>query len=147
VATRLMLDEIRRLPAPVPQPRRERAWRGGPPLLAAPADLDYHGVIIHRLAAHRYQATIGPLVWILDRARFEIRTTGRRIRQRARYLIGYLRGVRAAVFLEFVPAPPGWDDAMLGLSLELNRLADKLTTTFIGHVFALLHHKAARVLP
>jgi len=135
------------MPDPVPAPRRkrERAWRGllpSRPLLAAPEDINYPGATLRRLAADRYRAVVGRLVWTLERARFEVRATGRRLRQQARYLIGYVRGVRTVVFLEFVQSTRQWTDSMDGLHLELNRLADRLTPEFVGQAFSLLTLKA-----
>lgn len=146
MARRLMLDEFNGIPDPISTPRRDRAWRGilpALPLLAAPErDIDYPGATLRRLAADRYRATIGRLVWTIERARIEVRATGRRLRQQARYLIGYMRGVRTVVFLEFIHSTRQWTDAMDGLHLELNRLADRLTPEFVGQAFGLLQLKA-----
>lgn len=104
---------------------------------------EYDGARVVRLGRDTYLAMVSKnTVWTLERARFEVRWTGRRIRQKARYLIGYVHNVLSVVFLEFVEtAGMALEE---GLRLWLDTLVRQTTPEYAYAVLQLVEDNVRR---
>jgi hypothetical protein len=149
--TMTLLDEISRMkpPEPIPDRNRPSAVRSQ---IFLKRKIQYPGATLHQVAADVYETTVGARLWTIEKAKIEIRLTGRRVRQFARYLIGYMVNVKTVVFLEFLPLPNGIND-IEALHFWLDHLASHLSASFLKSVFEVVEyslnalHQPAQILP
>jgi hypothetical protein len=149
--TMMLLDEISKMrpPEPIPERPRPRVER---PRIFLKRTLRYPGAILHQVSEDVYKTTVGSQLWVVERAKIEIRLTGRRIRQLARYLIGYMANAKTVVFLEFLDIPKGVSEAE-ALHFWLDHLSNHLSTSFLRSVLEVVEysmnalHQPAQVLP
>lgn len=137
MATQMSLDRISRIP-----PRVEPAPRPQFRLPILRRKQRYTGAVIYRLSEDIYEAEIGQEVWRLERARVEIRMTGRRVRQKARYLIGRMKGILSVVFLEFVELTRQIDQVE-ALHYWLDQLSARLSSKYLADVFEVVEYVAS----
>lgn len=141
---RTLLDEISCLDYTQEEPktRRARVWRGKRKSVNL---TEIPGIDIIEVGRDTYQVAIAGRLMLFERARVEVRLSGRYHRHLSRWLVGWVGGIFSALFLGVAEDVKGILARAHLLHRWLDWLIGRLGLDLLDQAFAVMEVKAGRM--